>query len=152
MSCFEIKAISFEVIRPIWADHLWPGRADIEPASAMLIDGSFSMENFKQQAFYFALMHENQIVGVNSGHGCVDNSFRSRGLWVHPSCRNNGMGASLLNITIDVAKILGYDFCWSLPKKTSWSVYQSVGFELVSDWFETDTSGANAYCKLKLIS
>lgn len=147
---FEIKEISFTDIGPIWANRLWPGREDIEPASAMMFSGGFDFEmgNFNLPAIFIGLFEDGHLVGVNSGHACVDNSFRSRGLWVDPIARGKGYGIDLLRHTITDGRLLGCSFCWSLPRQSSWKTYEAVGFERTSDWFSTDTSEANAYCKL----
>ena len=143
-----INEISFEDIRDIWSNNLWPGRELIEPVSAMLYLSGYSMEHFKLPVKYRGLFENGILVGVNSGHVCSDNSFRSRGLWVDPTCRGRGYGIQLLKQTIEDGRALGCAFCWSLPRKTSWSTYEKAGFRLTSDWLSTDTSSANAYCRL----
>jgi GNAT superfamily N-acetyltransferase len=88
-------------------------------------------------------------VGVNSGHLCDDNSFRSRGLWVDENHRGYGYGKELLKAVINQAKLESADFIWSFPRKTSWPTYKSVGFKKTSDWVKSDTSEANVFCKLE---
>lgn len=144
----QIKQIQFEDIGPIWANDLWPGRPDIEPASAMMFGGGYDMQNFKLPAVYIGMFDNGKIVGVNSGHICADNSFRSRGLWVDPNYRGMGIGTALLKHTITDGLILGADFCWSLPRKSSWRTYEACDFKITSGWIKTDTSEANAYCRL----
>ena len=139
--------ITFLEIKSVWENELWPGRKDIEPASAMLYSRSYSMKNFELPAFYFGIYDSTKLIGVNSGHMCDDGSFRSRGLWVDPNYRKRGLGVQLLSKTIAAGSKMGADFCWSLPRKTSWPAYERAGFILTSDWMKTDTSDANAYCK-----
>ena len=142
--------ITFLEIKSIWENELWPGRKDIEPVSAMLYLDGYSMKNFELPAFYFGIYDSTKLIGVNSGHLCDDGSFRSRGLWVDPNHRKNGLGVKLLQKTIDAGRRLNAPFCRSLPRKTSWPVYQKSGFVLTSDWIKTDTSDANAYCRYDL--
>lgn len=143
-----IELIEYSDIQQIWSNHLWPGRLDIEPVSAMLYQTGYSMEHFKLPVFYFGIRHSGLLIGVNSGHMCSDNSFRSRGLWVDPNFRRLGYGIQLLESTIQQSRIMKSTFCWSLPRKSSWPTYQSVGFQKTSDWLSTDTSDANCYCRI----
>lgn len=143
-----IRPITFEDIGPVWADRLWPGRKQIEPASAMLFEGGHDMEHFELPVRYIGLFEDGKMVGVNSGHVCADNSFRSRGLWVDPTARGKGYGKQLLIHTLADGLELGCYFCWSLPRKTSWPTYESAGFRLTTHWAATETSEANAYCRL----
>jgi GNAT superfamily N-acetyltransferase len=143
-----IRSITFQDIGLVWADHLWPGRPDIEPMSAMMFTGGYDMENFQLPARYIGIFEDERMVGVNSGHVCADNSFRSRGLWIDPIARGNGYGKQLLFRTLADGLELGCYFSWSLPRKTSWPTYESVGFRLTSDWSPSQTSEANAYCRL----
>ena len=139
---------TFDNILPIWHEYLWPHRqSKIESHSAMLLDGTFDLKNFDNVASYFVYMIEDQIVGCNSGHLCCDGTYRSRGLYVHKDYRNKGIGKQLLIATIEQGKLESEKFVWSQPRITSWSVYQSAGFELISDWVQTET-GTNAFCKI----
>ena len=142
----KIKSITWDSCRSVWASRLWPTRTSaIESHSAMLLDGSHSMENMQLPAVYLGLFQGDQLVGVNSGHLCSDNTWRSRGLWVDPEHRGSGWGSRLLVATIALAP----EDCgraWSFPRRTSWSSYERAGFRLVSDWQASDTSDANAYC------
>jgi len=147
-----IKEIDFETILPIWRDKLWPDRiSPIESHSAMLyLFTEHDMGNFLLPAWYYGYYVNNELIGVNSGHLCVDGSIRSRGLWVCPNYRGNGYGKQLLIATIDKARTHKATSIWSLPRKSSWSTYKSAGFVLTSDWQKTETSEANAYCYLEL--
>jgi len=81
---------------------------------------------------------------------CKDNHYRSRGLYVFPNFRGKGIGTILLKATIAQAMVESAVLCWSYPKKTSWKSYLAAGFELASDWGGSETSDANAYCKINL--
>jgi GNAT superfamily N-acetyltransferase len=147
-----IQQISWSEIFEIWSEKLWPQRnvQTIEPFSAMLLSGGYG-SNQSYSPTFWGYMRDSAIVGVNSGHACVDGSYRSRGLWVDPEYRNQGIGRNLLLKALEQAENENTRLCWSLPRKTSWPTYQSAGFELCSDWFQTETSDANAYCVKHLV-
>lgn len=145
-----IELIDWQDILPIWQKELWPDRKSaIEPVSAMCFLGNYDMDNMLTKPAFFGYYRKNKLVGVNSGHSCPrSNSYRSRGLWVHPRYRSQGIGKALLNATVAEGFNLGHDMVWSYPRKTSWNVYQSAGFKLSSDWRKSETSDWNAYCSI----
>lgn len=142
-----IKEISFEEILKIWSEYLWKERSSkIESHSAMLyLNKGYDIKNFEYTPTYFAYIIDDKIVGVNSGHMCNDNSYRSRGLYVYPEYRNQGIGRKLLIATWKQGIKEKAHFVWSYPKLTSWSTYKSAGFELTSEWEDSEL-GKNAYC------
>lgn len=145
-----IVKIDYEIIYHIWANYLWKNRiSPIEPVSAMLCDGTYDMQNFNYTPTFFGYYIDNKLVGVNSGHMCCDDSYRSRGLYVFESCRKQGIGQKLLLATIDQGNLENAKYVWSYPKQESFNTYQRVGFNLVSDW-RLDESGFNGFCKLTL--
>jgi GNAT superfamily N-acetyltransferase len=96
---------------------------------------------------FFGYIINDNIVAVNSGHACPNqNNYRSRGLWVDPNYRKQGIAQQLLTATIKQGHQEGYTQIWSYPRRSSWSTYQAVGFELISDWNASETSESNAYC------
>lgn len=142
-----IKAISWEKILKIWSKELWPNRnSPIETNSAMCFLNGYDMNNMTKTPTFFGYFVNNKIVGVNSGHMCGDNSYRSRGLWVNPEFRNQGIGTLLLKETILQAEKESAKFIWSYPRKSSWNTYFKAGFELSSEWEKSETSDSNAYC------
>jgi len=144
-----ISIISYHDIYPIWRNHLWPNRkSEIEAHSAMLYMKGYDLKNYEYTPSFFAYKIDDEIVGVNSGHMCCDNSYRSRGLFVFPKYRKQGIGKELLEYTIKTGIYEGADFVWSYPRKTSWRVYTSAGFELSTEWFESEI-GENAFCIFK---
>jgi GNAT superfamily N-acetyltransferase len=142
-----IEKITFEQILPVWNDYLWPNRtSEITATSAMSYLGGYDYQNMQGKPTFFAYIVDDEIAGVNGGHMTMNNSYRSRGLYVFEKYRGRGIGTSLLKATITQAKDEHADMCWSYPRKSSWKSYLNAGFELVSDWGTSETSEANAYC------
>jgi GNAT superfamily N-acetyltransferase len=109
-----------------------------------------NINNMNFSPTFFGYFVDDTLVGVNSGHLCDDNSYRSRGLWVDDAHRGYGYGKHLLQAAIDQAKLESADYIWSFPRKTSWRTYKSVGFKKTSTWVKSDTSEANAFCIINL--
>jgi GNAT superfamily N-acetyltransferase len=147
---FHIMPISFSHVLPIWEKYLWPGRKDITSHSAMSYLEGHDMKNMSLPLHCFGAFKGNELVGVNTGHLCSDNSFRSRGLWVMEAERGNGLGFMLLDATCKMAQSLKCPYVWSYPRKSSWSTYEKAGFDLSSDFKKSDTSEANAFCIQKI--
>jgi GNAT superfamily N-acetyltransferase len=146
-----IKEISFSEIFHVWNTYLWPNRnSPIESNSAMVFLGGFEMGNMTTTPTFFGYFVNHQLVGVNSGHRCIDNGYRSRGVYVFPEYRKRQIGKQLLEATINQGRKEQCNFVWSFPRKTSWNTYKSAGFSLVGDWEKSETSEANAYCIIKL--
>ena len=145
-----IITIPFEEIYSIWNTQLWPNRQSaIETHSAMNFLGGYDIQNMVSTPTFFAYKSDNKIVGVNSGHLCHDNSYRSRGLFVFPEYRKQGIGKILLVATIDKGINEGANYIWSYPKQSSWPTYEASGFTLASVW-ETSELDVNAYCKYSI--
>lgn len=142
-----ITQINYETIFPIWQNYLWPERrSKITSTSAMKYLGEYNIDNMNFTPNFLAyFIDDNTIAGVNSGHKCSDNGYRSRGLYVFPEFRKKGIGILLLKDTIKIAKKESCHYIWSYPKQTSWTTYQKAGFELSSPW-EISELGHNAYC------
>jgi GNAT superfamily N-acetyltransferase len=147
---FHIMPISYSHVLPIWEKHLWPGRTDITSHSAMSYLSGHDMKNMDLPLYCFGAFKDNELVGVNTGHLCSDNSFRSRGLWVQEDMRGNGLGFKLLDTTCDKATDLNCGFIWSYPRKSSWLTYKKAGFNLSSEFGKSETSEANAFCIMKI--
>lgn len=146
-----IEKITFDEILPIWKEYLWPNRqSDIDPNSAMCFLGGYDLANMDYEPTFFAYMIDGHIAGVNSGHMCKDRSYRSRGLYVFEEYRGRGIATELLKATIEQGRSEGAVLSWSYPRQSSWKSYSSAGFSLASDWELSETSDANAYCKIEL--
>jgi GNAT superfamily N-acetyltransferase len=147
----SIGLIQFETIEQVWREKLWPGRTSaIESHSAMTWPHDanpyeYDMEIFNYLATFFAAYDGSKIIGVNSGHKTKDTLYRSRGLWVDPDYRKQGVAQLLFDSTEMQAKLEGCSAVWSIPRKTALPAYQRFGFETVGGFFGTETSDANIY-------
>lgn len=145
-----ISNTTFDVINEIWSKELWPNRKSIiTPTSAMNYLEGYDLINMTYNPTFICYLVEEEIAGVNSGHLCMDGSYRSRGLFVYPKYRKQGIGPKLLLATIDQGRKENARFVWSYPRNTSWETYKKAGFELTTDWEYSET-GINAFCKIDL--
>jgi len=143
-----IKTIEYLDILPIWKYHLWPNRTTpIEPNSGMLFLKGHAIQNMHTTPTFFGYFFEDKLVGVNSGHMCFDNTYRSRGLYVCSEYRSKGIGKELLMATIRQGFKENANFVWSYPRFTSKATYESAGFIICSEWYETE-QGMNAFCAI----
>lgn len=155
---YQTGLISWKTILGVWQKELWPNRASaIETHSAMTWPYENTQPEHDMRVFdytpYFIGVYDNQIlVGVNSGHRTSANHFRSRGLWVHPKYRRQGISQILFQLTEEAAQLEGANMIWSVPRKTALPAYQRAGFETVGGFFGTETSEANIYAIKKLLT
>ena len=148
----KITRISWSDISPVWQEHLWPNRASpYETHSAMTwpytSETMYDMSIFDYPAVYWGFYDNGQLCGVNSGHATSDTEYRSRGLWVDPLWRSEGVGRALLNRTVEYARIQGYLMCWSLPRVSALNVYVHAGFQEVGERIVPETSDLNVYVR-----
>lgn len=142
---------NFDTVEQVWREWLWPDRVSaIETHSAMTwpYNGNtleYDMDIFKYPASFFAVWDNERLIGVNSGHKTTQNLYRSRGLWVDPVYRKQGIAQMLFSATEAAAKLEGCAAVWSIPRKTALNAYQRYGFQTQGDFFETETSDANIY-------
>ena len=149
----KIERLTFEQITSVWQNHLWPDReSPIESHSAMTwpFEGNpeqYDMNVFNYPATFWGVYIDNKLVGVNSGHKTTDTQYRSRGIWVDPEYRKQGVAQNLFNMTEHRAILEKCNMIWSLPRKTALAAYTKFGFETVGDFIKTETSDANIYVK-----
>ncbi len=152
----KLIRLSFDQILDIWQKKLWPNRTSvIETHSAMTwpYEGApeeYDMNVFKYPATFWGLFIDEKLVGVNSGHKTSDTQYRSRGIWVDPDYRKQGIAQNLFNMTKHQAILEKCEMIWSIPRKTALPAYTKFGFETVGDYIVTETSEANIYVKLLL--
>lgn len=139
---YFIQEIAYDQIKPHW-QQLWPDR-EFEAVSAMSYLGGYQCYPPKHSCYYAVTDQKGQILGVNSCHDTGEYLVRSRGLWVDPSQRGQGLGKMLLEYTLTWAQQQGYIAVWSFPKLAAWPTYQSVGFVHQGPWIEQSGS-TNGY-------
>lgn len=152
----KLIRLSFEQISDIWQNKLWPNRTSaIETHSAMTwpFEGNpeqYDMNVFNYPATFWGVYIDNKLVGVNSGHKTTDTQYRSRGIWVDPEYRKQGIAQNLFLLTKHQAQLEKCEMIWSIPRKTALPAYTKFGFQTVGDYITTETSEANIYTKLVL--
>jgi GNAT superfamily N-acetyltransferase len=144
---YEVQSSTFEEILPIWRAFLWPERKSaIRPQSSMTLDSGVDLEIYKNKTYFFKILVEGSVVGVNSVFATGDGIFRSRGLFVSEAYRQRGVGKQLLSTVIDCATKSGGHLIWSLPRESALATYQSVGFEILKKAEATSVEfGPNFY-------
>lgn len=141
-----IKEISMTECFPLW-DQLWITRVSaITPTSAMLLcdDEHRKYSTDVGEPIFLGAYVDGELVGCNSLHR-IENTTRSRGLYVNPQYRKMGIGKALLEETIR----RGEGTVWSFPRKEALNTYLSAGFSQHTDlmWDETEKKW-NCYVKI----
>ena len=140
------KYTTFDEILPIWRDHLWKGRkTDIKPTNGLKFLGGFDKEIEKNTPTFVGAYINNKLVGVNSGHATNDSEYRSRGIYVLPEYRGQGVAQELLQSIEDQAVVEKKVTLWSMPRASALKTYEKFGFEVVSDYFDDMEFGPNCY-------
>jgi GNAT superfamily N-acetyltransferase len=146
-----IKQIAFEEIKSIWKEHLWPAREEILPMSNMRYkDIPYTSISKRYTPSFFAYIVDDEIAGVNSGHCSSRFHYRSRGLYVFPEYRKQGIGTKLLEHVCNLGRDAGMVYCWSLPRRSALKTYINAGFEQTSGFSPTDTNEENCHVRITL--
>ena len=143
----EYSETTFEEIYDLWNEGLWPNRVSkIESRSSLSWDaklwegyGNISITKqketiWKYEPTFWAAKSDGKLIGVNSGFKTNDNIYRSRGLYVSPEYRREGVSKMLLKLTINSAKKGECRIIWTMPRKSALSAYESVGFNKDGRW------------------
>jgi len=135
-----INKITYEDIYEYWK-LLWDYK--FLPKSGVILfnlnerNGSIH-ENEDIEVSFFGAFINDKIVGVNSGFCPDSNQYRSRGLYVLPEYRRQGIAYELLKATEAQGKKEGKFLLWSVPRQSALSVYLKYGFKQASNFFEAD--------------
>jgi GNAT superfamily N-acetyltransferase len=141
-----IKQISFEEILPIWIYHLWDGReTEIKPTNGLKFLGGYDKSIENNTPTFFGAFINDECVGVNSGHATNDYEYRSRGIYVMPEYRRQGISQELFKATEDQCKKENKKILWSMPRILSLQAYEKFGFSIVSDFFDDMEFGPNCF-------
>lgn len=130
----EIKIVDFKTILPYW-HILWPHMKQITETSPIDFGGNFNTEINKNEVIFLAVYINNRIVGVNSILKTSKQFCRSRGLWVDPLKRKQGIGTSILKECESIALKNSFKIMWSMPRQSSLDFYLKNGFKKVTSFF-----------------
>lgn len=134
-----IRPITFDEIRPIWTESLWPGRvSSIEAVSALNINRNIDMSIMSATPTFVGFYDDEKLVGVNSGFKTEPGMYRSRGLYVMPEYRHRRISQDLLQAIQDQAIAENCRMLWSLPRQAAFAAYAAFGFQQTSAWFDME--------------
>ncbi len=128
----NVTASSFEEVFPVWRDHLWPAReTPIRSHSSMTFDGGYDPTIYDNPVHFYKVIIDDRIAGVNSVFKTGTTECRSRGLFVFPEFRGQGVSSLLLAAAVDFAKKQSAAAIWSLPRESALKAYERVGFQKI---------------------
>lgn len=133
----EINKISYTEIKELWKKLWWD---DFYPKSGVILldwekrDLSIH-ENNNIEVSFFGAFKDGKIVGVNSGFCPYEFQYRSRGLYVSPEYRRQGIAIKLLDATQEQGRKEGKFLLWSVPRKEALPTYLKFGFLRISNFF-----------------
>jgi len=136
----EIKIIHYNVIHPYWK-LLWPHMKVTAPISVIDYLGIINHSLLRYSPTYIAAYKDNKIVGVNSYIRTSDDMHRTRGIWVSPDERKNGVGSLLLNYVSEVVDTK----IWSMPRQSAFKLYINNGYKQTSQFFEKHEFGPHCF-------
>lgn len=126
-----IKKVEFEAIIPAW-EKLWPGR-DYDPYSSMLRLGGYDPRIRDEYPYTCVAAYDwdnkGKLVGVQVGHKSSKRDYRTRGLWVDPNSRGQGIAQMLFERMEMYAKTQAARYLWSFPRLSSLPAYMKAGYE-----------------------
>lgn len=129
----RIQKAKFEDVLPFWQQQLWSERTTpIEAMSAIDPDGKIdpSFQSRKECAFFWqAVDSNNRVVGV-VGAQTMGGTYRSRGLWVDPTVRSQGIGRKLVGAVVTAARAQNKTSIWTMPRASSVDFYKKIGFKI----------------------
>ena len=149
-----VKKITWDQVLPVWEEHL--PNMSLETNSAMCLflnygtalsksweEPVYDLQNMEFTPTFWGAFYNDKLVGVNSGHMCIDKLYRSRGLFVFPEYRGFGIGQKLLMKTIAQAIHEKAIVCWSYPKNTAERSYHMQNFLSQGHSFNFQYEGDN---------
>lgn len=126
-----VKKVNFKDIVSAW-DKLWPGR-DHDPYSSMLRLGGHDIrirDNYDYTCIAaYDWGDKGKLVGVQVGHRSSKQDYRTRGLWIDPNSRGQGIAQMLFCKLEEYAKFQGCRWLWSFPRLSSLPAYMKAGYE-----------------------
>lgn len=135
----KINHLTFEEIKPYWK-MLW-GDVTIRRKSGILLLKGFDImlnDNDDIVPTFFGAFDGDNIIGVNSGYAPVENQYRSRGLYVLPEYRRQGIAQMLLHATQEQGRKEKKNILWSMPRKEALPAYLKFSFKKISDFSDRE--------------
>ena len=99
----------FSDVEPIWRSELWPHRLSaIQSHSAMQwpygeVLSEYNPDVYDYPATFVCVKSDSDIIAVNSGHRTTPEYYRTRGIWVHPDHRGQGIAHLTYDHLLQVA-------------------------------------------------
>lgn len=119
---------------------LWGEDVTIRRKSGILLLKGFDImlnDNEDIVPTFFGAFDGDNIIGVNSGYP-IDNQYRSRGLYVLPEYRRQGVAQMLLYATQEQGRKEKKKILWSMPRKEALPAYLKFGFRKVSGFSDRE--------------
>jgi GNAT superfamily N-acetyltransferase len=145
----RIIEIVFDEILPFWKK-LWPHMNYITPISPISYKFKIDHKLKNNDVIFLAAIMDRKIVGVNSISQTNKFLWRTRGIWVDPSYRNQKVGSKLLKESEKIALNMKAIYMWSMPRKDAFDFYIKNGFEQRSKWFNEYEFGPHCYIMKEL--
>lgn len=124
---YQIKKIDYVTILPAW-EKLWPGREHSAHSSMRMLGGHGPEIRDTYKWTGFGVYDGKRLVGVNAGHKSSQFDYRTRGLWVDPDYRGQGVAQQLFEKLEEQAKYEGSRWLWSFPRLPSLPAYMNAGY------------------------
>lgn len=126
----KYKRVEYPDILPYW-EMLWPGR-DHSVYSSMLMRGGIDhhiKDEYKHRCWIAFDDTNMRTAGVMAGHKSESLCYRTRGLWVNPAYRGQGVAQGLFALAELQAKNEHCRWLWSYPRLSALPAYMKSGYE-----------------------
>lgn len=128
----RIEKISFEVIKPFWEEHLWPGRkSPVEPVACINSNGEIDLSVRQFTPLFYGAFESSSLVGVISFSLTSSSEARLRGICVHPDYRDRGISKLLFyEGQKETVAVPGVERLWLMSRLINLEYYAKLGFVL----------------------
>lgn len=132
-----IRKISYNQILEVWKEpDMWmKNHVDHDPPPYSPKTYSGGIMKSKPDPFFYGYFIDGELAGVNSYYRVNDEECRSRGLYVYPEYRNEGVSVHLLRYAIEQNIDKGYRYIWSMPRVSAKKAYEKAGFVITTPPF-----------------
>lgn len=133
-----IQTISYKDILEVWKEpDMWM-KNHVGHNPPPYSPKTYSGDRFSTQPdpVFYAYFIDGEIAGVNSYYEVSQDECRSRGLYVYPEFRNEGIAIKLLKFAINQNIDKKYRFIWSMPRDSARRSYEQAGFKITTGPFD----------------